>query len=121
MGYALSYTARIEVYDCITCGAPIALSTDHAFDLKRHHRNYFCPNGHTQHFMEESDHERAERLAAELKRARAERDLARQNEEIIREKEARAREKLGRVKNGVCPNCKRSFTNLRRHMATKHK
>lgn len=40
------------------------------------------------------------------------------NEQANREK---VEKKLTRVKKGMCPCCNRFFTNLSRHMATKHK
>jgi hypothetical protein len=48
--------------------------------------------------------------------------VARLDKELVaqRGQTTKARNQLERVGNGVCPCCTRSFTNLRRHMATKH-
>lgn len=108
---------------CITCGIEIILPRwFKAQALKeRSKKPFFCPNGHSQHFIGETE---AERLAKLL-------DLERQESQRQRERVAARDRSLSAVKgqitkiknrvgNGVCPCCNRSFTNLRRHMSTKH-
>ena len=124
MSVALSYTASIKVCDCSVCGAPIALSGQQYRERLEDRKTFWCPNGHTQHFIGKSE---AEKLKEELERERKRRELAENTAqmEATRAERAinslsRANKKLDRVKKGVCPCCKRSFTNLRRHMETKH-
>ena len=120
MTYALQYTAHIQIHECIACGAPISLGAEMETHRKRTHETFYCPNGHPQVFSSESDKEKVARLTKTLDAERAARQIAEHNADVLRQKEAALREKMHRVKNGVCPECRRSFTNLRRHMATKH-
>lgn len=81
---------------------------------------FYCPNGHHQHYTgEQSAAQKLKRAQArerhlqdQLQAAEREAELQRQRQTIIRER--------SRFANGVCPCCNRSFTNVRRHMATQH-
>ena len=55
----------------------------------------------------------------QMERERHQETLSRLNEE--RSKRKRIERKLTRVGRGVCPECNRTFENLARHMACKHK
>lgn len=112
---------------CLTCGVEILLPQgfhDQALKL-REKRSFFCCNGHSQHFIGETE---AERLQRELKKSRAETELAHEMRKRdlndAGRKIAAARGEVTKIKNrvgnGVCPCCRRSFQNLMRHMKTKH-
>lgn len=92
---------------------------DEFYDRRLHdHKVYYCPSGHSQIFTSESEAEKNARLLRE-EQARHHRTLQRVNDESkAREK---AERKLRSVSRGVCPECNRSFENLARHMACKHK
>lgn len=105
-----------------TCGHTVYMTADMEEARRRDHKSWYCTVcGSKKHWPQESD----------LEKIRRERDAAMQREETLRqqrkgledaletERKAKARLKK-RVANGVCPCCTRSFTNLRRHMATKH-
>jgi hypothetical protein len=92
-------------------------------------RTFHCPNGHTRVFT--AGNTEADKLRREAERLRQE--LAYKDDRIARaERLAEAERKSAiatrgqltkmskRVGNGVCPCCTRSFSDLRRHMATKH-
>ena len=114
---ALQTILRFKTTTCITCGVIIAMNEDF-YDRRLHdHRNYFCPSGHQQHFTSESKAEKNARLLRE-EQERHKRTLARENAE--RAAKEKAERKLKRVGKGVCPECKRSFQNLARHMHCKH-
>jgi hypothetical protein len=78
---------------------------------------FYCPNGHSQIFNTKSYQAQIADLERQAIRLRGERDSALD----LKEKEARRRRLLEkRVKNGVCPCCKRSFKALAAHMKSKH-
>lgn len=85
--------------------------------------SFYCPRGH-QLFIGEGDVEKLKKaLKRETKRKEwAEQESARLRAKLNTTERSRAAYKgqLGRVKNGVCPCCRRNFTNLRRHMEVKH-
>lgn len=117
-----------EMGACPTCGTHFAAESHFKLNRLDDHKAFYCPNGHAQSFVGESE---ATRLGKQLEREKRLREAA---EDLARvraaetEKLRRSRQQLqgkmkalkGRVKNGVCPCCNRSFVQLARHMATKH-
>jgi hypothetical protein len=120
---------------CVECGVPIVLDETFQRERRRDHRNFYCPNGHPQHYTGKSDVEKLQEQLAEKERfiengkkrvEWAEQRAARERENTKRAQRSAAsyKGKLKHVKtrvgNGVCPCCNRSFTDLMRHMQTKH-
>lgn len=128
MGAVLAFTHHLETITCCNCGVDFAVPSELHAALLRTHRQFYCPNGHSQHFTGEPGEVELKR---QLERAQRERDEARAATDRARKLAADAdlsarltRGKLRalrkRVKHGVCPCCQRSFVQLARHMATKH-
>lgn len=124
MSNVLEYVVRKTVtsVECCQCGHLIFMTSDFEERRRRDHRSWFCTNcGASQSWKQESDIEKAKR---ELKAAQQREETLRQqrlNLEIALEKEQKSKARLKkRAANGVCPCCTRTFTNLRRHMTTKH-
>lgn len=105
------------------CGHEIIMSPEHYKACKESGRTWYCTIcGCSRCFVVGE---------TEVQKLRRERDALLQREETLKAqrrnlevaltKEQRSKARLKkRVQNGVCPCCTRSFTNLRRHMATKH-
>ena len=114
--------------ECINCGTPIYGSQQLKKQLLANHKTFYCINGHAQHFVGETEEARLKKKLEQVERerdaARARELMAKNNERSARHSAAiskgKLRAQLERIKNGVCPCCKRSFANVRRHMATKH-
>jgi chromosome segregation ATPase len=97
--------------------------------------SWYCPNGHTVVFTQS----KLDKAKAEADALRKERDRLKQNEEYYSQRQAELKAELKatnaslaatkgvltktskRIGQGVCPCCNRSFPNLARHMAGKHK
>lgn len=77
---------------------------------REQHDTFWCPNGHSQHYPQETEAEKYRRKSEML--ADQVRMEQQQRQELERE--------LNRVRKGVCPKCNRSFKALERHMKTKH-
>lgn len=111
---ALQVAQRFETQECCKCGVLFAITeAQYKYFLSyREKAEFYCPNGHSQHFTGLSD---AEKLAQE--KARHQETLARLN--VAEEKRIKLEK---RIKRGVCPCCKRSFAGsaLVRHIKTKH-
>lgn len=118
---------------CTACGIIFGLESRHQTELRRSHKTFWCPGcGSRLHYDSETDAEREARLrkAAEdkLVRERASFDQERARlKEIVNLKESQRRAEKGaktklkkRVAAGVCPCCNRTFSQLSRHMETKH-
>jgi hypothetical protein len=73
-------------------------------------KSWYCPNGHPRIFGESLE-ETVLILRKDLAEALAARDAAEQAKATL----------LERVRRGVCPDCHRTFQNLARHVATKHR
>ena len=103
------------------CGISFAVPNWWESGKRQTHSWFFCPNGHRQHFSQESD----------LEKARRERDIARQQVARAEQEAAEARrgweksereaKKLKkRASAGTCPCCQRTFSNMATHMKRQH-
>lgn len=104
---------------CINCDVVFGLESTYLERRQKDHRIFYCPNGHGQRYPTESSEEKLKREKRELEA------------QLQREREARDRE-VGELRNqmqrtekrihaGVCPHCRRTFSQLARHMKSKHK
>lgn len=123
MGTVLSFANNLETLSCYKCGTQFAVPPQWLRSRREDKAKFWCPNGHPQAFIESE----AARLRKKLEAAN--RELAAKESALQTQRTRaadaecerdRAATKLARVKNGVCPCCKRSFTALPRHMKTKH-
>lgn len=110
------------------CGIQFAMPQKFSDTCSQHGTVFHCPRGHALSYGESELVKANKRLEFEkIRREAAERDAEafRKARDTARKAEGIAKGKLKaqseRVKNGVCPCCNRSFLNLQRHMATKHK
>lgn len=123
--------------NCYRCQEPIWLEKAHEAVLRRSRATFHCLWGHGQVFAEsetEADKLRRERdrlkqeaarLEEEKRGAWATANRQRELREAAERRASAARGQVTRLKNraaaGVCPCCNRTFSDLQRHMATKHK
>lgn len=122
----MEFTDRLVVMTC-WCGINHAVPEDlRAYQMRCHNDgrkvpDIHCPLGHGHVPAGRPEHEvLAERLEQEQRRAgrlAAQRDQAEASARAYKGAATKARKRAGA---GVCPCCKRSFQQLRRHMASKH-
>ena len=120
---------QLTVINCGICGGTYAINERRRQFCFERGEGWHCPYCRTSWgYFNDSENER---LKKELERERkrkewAEQEALRQREQrIAAEHKARAERAAktrikNRVGNGVCPCCTRTFTNLARHMASKH-
>lgn len=121
---------NLVVVNCATCGVTYAIPESFHRSALRYRGDrsdgwkICCPFGHTWWYTGETEIEKAKRQAREAReRLAAERAWHDQTKASLRSTKGvvtKQRKKLGRVRNGVCPCCNRTFENLGRHMETKH-
>lgn len=126
MSTTLRYSGELTVVKC-WCGMRHAVPAELDDLQDRQHDNgrtqvaIYCPLGHQHERAGEGEAARLERqLQTERDRAArlaAERDQIQASLTAQKGATTRARK---RAAAAVCPCCKRSFVQLRRHMATKH-
>jgi hypothetical protein len=110
---------------CITCGVTIVLPSGLKARLLETQKNFYCCNGHAQHFVGETELDKTKRLLETERRWRQqEAETHRRHAETLSRSRDAYKGKVtlikNRVGNGVCPCCNRTFQNLLKHMATKH-
>lgn len=114
MGLALNITEEFITETCITCGITFAFPATRQRWLKQDHQNFYCPNGHAQHYPAKSD---AEKLREQLVEKERQLGIEQRNRLALEQQNAQL---MRRAKNGTCPCCKRTFSNMARHMQSKH-
>lgn len=120
----LRYEVNLTVtsVECCSCGALVFMSTDFEERRRRDHKQWYCTScGTNQHWKQQSDIEKL-RADLEAEQKRKMDALSQANElraNLAKEQEAHTRLKK-RMKNGVCPCCHRTVSQLARHMKTKH-
>jgi len=128
-GTTLEVNVTMVTEDCCNCGVMFALTQELKNELLSSKRDFYCPNGHRQHYLGESDD-------AKIKRLQRERDAERENAENAwkqhdAEKRRRAKAErelktakpmVERAKRAVCPapGCKRQIVQMKRHLDTCH-
>lgn len=126
MTTTIAYSGQLVVSTC-WCGIRHAVPRELQDMQQRQHRDgrpqtdIYCPLGHAYEIAGEGEVARLQR-ELEQQRARAgrlaaARDQAEASARAYKGAATRARK---RAAAAVCPCCKRSFVQLRRHMATKH-
>lgn len=128
MGALLKYEHEFYWQDCCACGITFGFAAAYDKELRKTHKNFYCPNGHQQAYIGENEEQRLRKeLAAEKERrerAEREREWAQAQSKNDRIQRTKAQNKLtritARVNAGVCPHCNRTFKQLAAHMRTKH-
>lgn len=115
MSVRLAYTQELETITCCSCGVEFGVPCYLKKKLLETHKRFYCPNGHEQAFLGETE---AERLKKELEKQKERTRWAEEENKKVTKKLKRTEK---RISCGVCPCCNRSFVNLQRHMKTKHK
>ena len=128
-------TVQMSFVTCCRCGIIFGMP-DHVAASRRHdHENFYCPNGHSQHFVGQSNEEKLQTQVQQLEKDKQ--NLVKQREwaeKLAREaaddaKVARSHAKhvvtisrklRARLKTGFCPCCDAKFDNLEAHMIEHH-
>lgn len=126
---AMYVTETLTKISCGLCGGVYAISERYRRECQEEALCWHCP-----YCNKEWGYPGETELAKERKKAKRERERADRTEAWLRDEKVRHRgttlsltatkgvvtRTKNRIKNGVCPCCKRSFENLQRHMKTKH-
>lgn len=121
MGTTYTEFTTLVKHTCYDCGILYAMPEQ--FDkrcLNEQDKTWYCPNGHAT-IYKTSDVTKLERqLAQEVTGHDQTRASLRETKKNLIAKKGQITKLKNRVGNGVCPCCNRSFTNLKRHIDTKH-
>ena len=121
-------TSILVIEECCECHTRFAMS--HALKTQRleDKKNFYCPNGHGQHYTGKSEEERLTEQLAREKRLRgyteatltSTRDQLQATEYSLRSHKAAKTRIKNRIAAGVCPCCNRTFQNVAAHMVGQH-
>jgi len=116
----ISTTAKLVTEECCACGILFAMPQQVNERLRTKGGTFYCPNGHSQVYTEPDIEVLKRKLrAAESRATNLESSLNGALDDLsAKKKELRSVKR--RVNAGVCPYCRRHFTNLERHVHTKH-
>lgn len=124
----INHELVLVTMDCCSCAVVYAMPEYLQERAKRDGNTFYCPNGHPQSYTKSENDRLREKLDEQTRVATREAQRAANTELIAQTAEAettKIKRKLKtiekRVHAGVCPCCNRTFQNLARHMATKHK
>jgi hypothetical protein len=122
----IAYSGQLVTTTCWCGSAPASPEELYSY-MERQHRDghaqngIYCPLGHVWSFAGEGEAaklaRRLEQEATRRARAVADRDQAEASARAYKGVATRAKK---RAAAATCPCCKRSFVQLRRHLATKH-
>lgn len=130
--YTFRTATSMALMDCIDCGVAWLMPEELRRRRLQDHRNYFCPNGHPQHYCGDNEEEDKpgeveDRRALILKLHRAEQAEAREAEGV-EAKQAEAMKLAATVNRGSdgavpCPLCGKGYkilTCLQSHVRCDH-
>lgn len=116
----MNITVTLTEKVCPDCFIHYAMDAELNGRRLRDGGNFYCPNGHSLHYIEtEVDRLKKENqnLQNRTKWAEQEADAAKREKTAIKGQLTKTR---NRIANGVCPCCHRTFKQLAAHMDNKH-
>ena len=122
MSTTFEEVVTMSKFECCKCGVSFAIPQKLEQERRKDHESFYCPNGHGQHFQQETEAEKYKRLLEREQRAAASlREAQVAAERAHKRSQAEIRKLKKRSAAGVCPCCNRTFSQLAQHMASKHK
>ena len=116
------YTSvSLEPVTCYACGVIFGLPSDFHRNRVEDHKDWYCPNGHDQRFVGETDAQKYRRMwREEQERVVAVNRRLSDSENRLRTTKGVVTKMRKRAITGTCQYCHRHFANVERHVATKH-
>jgi Fe-S oxidoreductase len=122
MTRTLTYSTTLDYMECCYCGVPFGLSSSlNAQLLANHSRSFCCPNGHSQHYLGETEAQQEKRLRKRAEdQAAAALARADQAEASLRTTKGHVTRLRRQVLAGECPFCGQHLRDLARHVGRVH-
>lgn len=119
--------ARLYVLDCSECAVVFAIPAKMKRERQADGQDFYCPNGHDQAWVPTE----ADELRSRLAEVEADRDYAwqvygeadadrKRTAASLRTTKGHVTRLRNRAEAGVCIHCNRTFSNVVRHMQSKH-
>jgi len=124
MGSFIVEEATIEVIHCAACGCLFGVPDDLIRRFRKNGQTFYCPSGHHNYYLGETDKQKIKRLSSRLASAQEQSNHYREQRDATQRSNVALRGVTTRIKRriakGVCPCCNRTFADLARHMESKH-
>lgn len=121
MSIAVYTSVTLEPVTCYACSVIFGIPSDMYRHRLEDQKEWYCPNGHSQHFIGETEAEKYQRLwKAEQNRLAAERSQHDQTKASLTATKGVVTKLRKRAITGTCAFCHRHFANVERHVATQH-
>ena len=121
MSIAVYTSVTLEPVTCYRCSVIVVIPSDMYKNRLEDQKEWYCPNGHSQHFIGETEAEKYQRLwKAEQNRLAAERSQHDQTKASLTATKGVVTKLRKRAITGTCAFCHRHFANVERHVATQH-
>jgi|SRR5882724_2644917 len=125
---SLTLTETIEPIHCAECSILFAVPSRFNKARREDHNRFYCPSGHINIYRGESEAEkmRRERDVAIQRVAQRDDEIKKQRlmREIAERQAAAARGQVTKIKKrvgaGMCPHCRRTFSQLATHVEMMH-
>jgi hypothetical protein len=122
MTLTMQYTGTLVIETCCNCSITFAIPSDFRDRaLKNHSISFYCPLGHSQHFIGETEEQK---LTRQLRAARSNAEWAKDQLSASERSKAAIKGHATRLRNklakGQCPCCDMTFGNVREHIKFKH-
>lgn len=117
----INHELVLTTMNCCICGVVFAMPEHMRARAQENGNSFYCPNGHSQSYSESESDRLRKKLDEQTRVATREAQRAANAEAETSKIKRKLKTVEKRVHAGVCPCCNRTFQNLARHMATKHK
>ena len=112
--------AHLNAQSCVKCGVIFAMTDDLEERRRADGDTFYCPNGHPIFYTRpELEQLRKDNAALESKERQFRAEIERLTNDVLDKAKEVARLRR-HAKAGLCPDCRRHFVNLERHIASKH-
>ena len=116
----ISADIKLVTHECFRCHIIFAMPKFLDERAQKFGDTFYCPNGHGAIYTESE----VFKLKHQLEATEADREIYRQQRDdtliLLSKKNKEIQRIQKRIHAGVCPECKRHFVNLERHMQGKH-
>lgn len=120
MSYTFAAEVTLSTLECGVCGIQFAMPRTMYDKARKDGSWFYCPNGHNVHYSETENDQLKKELAAKQVEVFKQRELFFAEQRAREQTERQLNKMRRRVAQGVCPCCKRTVSQLSRHMKTKH-
>lgn len=124
MSAVITEKIELETDICCVCGVLHAIPKSMRDRFYERGGRWYCPNGHHIGWDEKNSKTANDKLRAEIAQLNSRLEIEKNRVQAAQRSVAAAKGEVTKIKkrveNGVCPCCHRSFSNLQRHMTSKH-